>query len=457
MAAGLSRGGLAPGQAVAALVEDDAPAVVLVHAARRLGAVLVPLNRRAAPPELAVQLRAAAPALLVHDTAARPRAHEVAAMASLTTTEVERLLEDQPGGPGRAGSRCAAPALVDPASPATLVFTSGTTGRPRGALLTHANHAASADAWASVLGPRASDRWLACLPLFHVAGLAIVVRASRWQVPLEVVARFEAHDIVQRIRAGISHLSLVPTQLEQLLAAWDGRSVPTTLRAILLGGAPIPGATLARARAAGLPVLTTYGMTETSSGVAVGGGEPATLADPAALRPLPGVDVRVVDPGAEDGVGDILVRGAMVCRGYLGDPEASAERLVDGWLRTGDLGSLDAEGLLRIADRREDLIISGGENVYPAEVEAVLREHPAVVDAAVLGRPDRAWGSVPVAAVVVAPGLSVSDAELVRHCRDRLAGYKVPVHFRQLASLPRNEAGKLVRRELRDLLGEAGT
>jgi O-succinylbenzoic acid--CoA ligase len=145
----------------------------------------------------------------------------------------------------------------------------------------------------------------------------------------------------------------------------------------------------------------------------------------------------------------------MVFSGYLDDAAGTAERLADGWLRTGDLGSLDGDGLLRIADRREDLVISGGENVYPAEVEAVLREHPAVIDAAVVGRDDATWGSVPVAVVVLALGATVSDAHLERHCRERLAGYKVPVRFHRMLALPRNEAGKVLRRELRELLAEA--
>ncbi len=145
----------------------------------------------------------------------------------------------------------------------------------------------------------------------------------------------------------------------------------------------------------------------------------------------------------------------MVFEGYVGDAAASADRLADGWLRTGDLGTLDADGLLRIADRREDLVISGGENVYPAEVEVVLREHPAIVDAAVVGQADATWGSVPVAFVVVESGEPVGDAEIERHCRERLAAYKVPVRFHRLPRLPRNEAGKVLRRELRELLAEA--
>jgi o-succinylbenzoate---CoA ligase len=453
-----------PGAAIATLVEDDGPAVLVIHAARRLGAVLVPLNRRAAIPELIGQLRAAAPALLVHDEPNEARASEIAIGASVAGVALEGVL----AGPGEPGAETEGPlsgagVVEDPVGPlpsldlrslATIVFTSGTTGRPRGVPLSHAHHAASADAWAAVLEPRATDRWLVCLPLFHVAGLAIVVRASRWRVPLEVLPRFRADEVAARMAAGISHLSLVPTQLEEVLEAWGPRPVPGTLRAILLGGAPIAGPTLARARRAGLPVLTTYGLTETASGIAVGGAEAATLADPTALRPLPSVRLRILDPDPADGVGQVEVQGPMVFSGYLGDPAATAERLSDGWLRTGDLGSLDADGLLRVADRRDDLIVSGGENVYPAEVEAVLREHSAVVEAAVVGAPDATWGSVPVAAVVLASGIAVGDDELERHCRERLAGYKVPERFHRLLTLPRNEAGKVLRRELREMVAE---
>jgi O-succinylbenzoic acid--CoA ligase len=234
-----------------------------------------------------------------------------------------------------------------------------------------------------------------------------------------------------------------------LLPAWGDRPVPASLRAILLGGAPVPEALLSHARELGLPVLTTYGMTETASGVAVGGADPETVTDRMGLRPLPGVRLRVVDAGA-DGVGQVEVAGAMVFAGYLGEPATEARTPGGDRLRTGDLGRLGADGLLHIVDRRDDLIVSGGENVYPAEVETVLRAHPDVMDAAVVGQPDRRWGSVPVAAVVLAHGRRVRDEDLARHCRERLAGYKVPVRFHRLDALPRGDGGKLLRRELRE-------
>ena len=206
---------------------------------------------------------------------------------------------------------------------------------------------------------------------------------------------------------------------------------------------------LVRARAAGYRVLTTYGMTETGSGIASGGADPATVADPTAGRALPGVKLRVVPDGAADGSGQILVCGEMVFSGYLDEPGATEAVLRDGWLHTGDVGTLDADGLLRIADRRGDLIVSGGENVYPAEVEAVLATHAAVREAAVFGVPHERWGSVPVAAVVTAE--AVSDGELEAYCRERLASFKVPARFVRTAALPRNAMGKVQRHRLAEL------
>lgn len=423
---------------------DQAPAVALIDALLGLGAVHVPLDRRAADVELVERLALVEPGWLVHDAHHSGRAGALAAQGVTRAVAIEPLLAAKAVRPV---------AQRDPTAPATIVFTSGTTGRPRAALLSQASQDASADAWGAVLAPRTGDAWLLSLPLHHVAGLAIVRRARRWGVDLRVPRSFDAGELAAELDAGITHLSLVPTQLADLLETWGRRRAPTALRAILVGGTSTPAALLGRAREAGFPVLTTYGMTETCSGIAVGGVEPLTLAEPGTYRPLPGVSLRIgpsdaAAPDVSAGVGPIEIAGPMVFSGYLDDAVATAERLHDGWLRSGDLGSLDEWGLLRVSGRADDVFISGGENVQPDEVEAVLRAFPGVLDAAVLGEPDERWGHVPLAVVVVAPHAAVDDAELRRHCRERLAPPKVPRRVVRVAALPRNAAGKLLRRDL---------
>jgi O-succinylbenzoic acid--CoA ligase len=447
LAAALAGEGIEAGHRVASLQADAVPAVVLIEALRRLGAVLIPLNRRAAAAELRYQLEAAAPRVLVHDgecsdfaaesaPAAVPRQRIEALMAAAPSVDSAGLLDE-----------------MDLDASAAIVFTSGTSGRPKGAVLTHGNLAASAHAWSAVLRPRSSDRWLACLPLHHVAGLAVVTRALRWGVELEIQSTFEPDAVSRSLEAGASHVSLVPVQLAALLEARAKRAVPASLRAILLGGGPIPADLLERAIAGGYPVLTTYGLTETGSGIAVGGVDEATRRDRSAARALPGVRLRIEPDGSADGSGEILVQGEMVFAGYLDDAVARADKLADGWLHTGDVGTLDASGLLRVSGRRDELIISGGENVAPAAVEAVLLAHPAVAEAAVGGIPDSRWGAVPAAVVVLRPGAAVTDEQLLRHCRARLAAYQVPVRIVRLPALPRNAMGKLVRGDLLELLG----
>lgn len=448
LAAALLGEGIGESSRIACLLADDAPAITLVHAARRLGAVLVPLNRRAASGELRYQLRTVAAQALLCDAGQVGLASKCAP-DGVAVHRIEALLAAAP---------CGLPPVlrieVDLDAHATIVFTSGTTGRPKGAILTHRNHTTSAHAWAGLLQPRPSDRWLACLPLFHVAGLALITRTTRWGAPLEVMPAFDAAELSRSLDAGVTHLSLVAAQLRRLLVSRQGSPVPPTLRAILLGGGPIPVDLVVQARAAGYPVLTTYGMTETGSGVVSGGSDDATLEDPLAGRPLPGVKLRIEPDGAPDGSGEVLVSGGMVFAGYVGDTDGSAAKLRHGWLHSGDIGTLDSEGLLRIVDRRADLIVSGGENIYPAELEAVLAAHVAVSEVAVVGLPDPQWGAVPVAAVVSSPGADVSDAELERHCRERMAGYKLPARFARMDALPRDDLGKIRRAELRDTLAQ---
>ncbi|MGK2849325.1 MAG: alpha/beta fold hydrolase, partial [Candidatus Limnocylindrales bacterium] len=333
-----------------------------------------------------------------------------------------------------------------------VVPTSGTTARPKLARLPLDRLAASAEAWNAFLP--SSTGWLLSLGLSHVAGLGIVSRAAAAGVPIVVPAGLDPAGMLDAIAAAardgvdVSHLSLVAAQLAGLLDATGDAPPPPSIRAVILGGGPIPAALVRRAVAAGWPVLPSYGMTETASGiVALAAGEAGAHPGTVGL-PLPVVQLRIADDG------EIQVRGPMLFAGYLDDPDAmAATHTVDGWLRTGDLGRLDADGRLTVEGRADDLIVCGGENISPAEVETALASHPAIAEVAVIGAPDRTWGHVPVAIITVPPGITApTDDDLVAHARARLARFKVPARFVRVASLPRTPLGKVQRRALPALI-----
>ena len=313
------------------------------------------------------------------------------------------------------------------------LFTSGTTGIPKSIELTHANFDAMAAANALRLGGEASQRWLGTLPLFHIGGLATLYRCAVYGASIALEARFDAARACEALDEGVTHASFVPTMLERVLEV-RGAKPFRGMRAVLIGGGPMTTATLRRARAAGLPVVQTYGLTEACSQVTTEVLEAAdgTTAGPA----MPGIEVRIAEPDAS-GVGEIEVSGPTIAKG-LGP-----------WLRTKDLGRLDDQGRLTIFARRMDLILTGGENVYPAEVEAALKEHPSIRDVAVAPRADREWGQVPVAVVVAG---DVDDASLTAWARERLASFKVPRAWLRVESVPRNATGKIDRLQLRAIV-----
>ena len=343
-----------------------------------------------------------------------------------------------------------------------IVYTSGTTGRPKGAMLTFGNHFWSATGSMLNLGLLAEDRWLACLPLFHVGGLSILFRSVICGMPAIVHESFDA----ERVNAAIEQervtiVSVVSVMLERMLDARRDTPYPSHLRCLLLGGGPAPRQLLERCAAIGAPVVQTYGLTESASQVATLAPEDALRKLGSAGKPLFPAEVRVV---REDGVncdpeeaGEIIVRGPSITPGYLNRPDATALTLRDGWLHTGDIGYVDGEGYLYVLDRRDDLIISGGENVYPAELEGVLQSHPAVFEAGVIGVAVPGWGERPVAVVVLRRGEVATADELIGFCRERIAGYKAPSRvIIDSAPLPRNASGKLLRRELRQTISVQG-
>lgn len=435
-AARLATLGVHAGDRVALLMEPSVRLVELVHAAQRIGAALVLLNTRLTAPEVAVLIAHAEPVLVLHD----PAHAATLAGGTVPTRDAHAALD------GVAPAPSVASFALDPAAIATLLYTSGTTGRPKGVVLTHGNHEASARASRQRLGLQSDDRWLSVLPLHHVGGLSIVMRSVLDGTPLVLHERFDPAAVRSALaHDGITLLSLVPTMLHRLLEESDDASRPPKLRCVLVGGAALAPELATRARARGWPIAPTYGLTEAASQVATATPDDASAADVGA--PLAGTRVRIAEPDA-DGRGEIHISGPTVMREYFRDDDATSAVLRQGWLHTGDVGRLDAEGRLEVFDRRSDVVITGGENVYPTEVEAVLLAHPAITEAAVYGVADAEWGKRVQAAVVVRGGAAF-DADAVRAwCRARLAGYKIPRVIVAVADLPRTASGKIRRHAL---------
>jgi O-succinylbenzoic acid--CoA ligase len=457
IAARLCAAGVQTGEPVAVLGGRRAATIAAMLAVLQSGGVLVPLNTRLAAPELADQVARAGIRRVLHDAA-----HQAQAEAACPERAAVLAIDDPPVPDAAPGERVRGGAL-SPDQPSLLMFTSGTSGRPKAAQLTLNQLWASASASRARLGQAENELWLMPLPLYHIGGLSIVLRTLWYGGAFALPA--EDRPSVEAVAHAFAHLpitlaSLVPTQLYRLLE--DGFAPPPALRLILLGGAAAAPSLLAEACRRGIPVATTYGLTEAASQVATA--RPAEVcAKPGAVgRPLSGTHVRIVGregqalaPGEH---GEIVVSGPTVMHGYLGMPPVDRA----AGFATGDIGYLDHDGDLWVLQRRTDLIVSGGENIYPAEVEAVLRAHEAVADCCVVGVPDAEWGERVAAAVVVraqAAGDAAPDeaglfAALDAHCTARLARYKRPVRYRVVSALPLTASGKIARAAVRALFAD---
>ena len=447
--------GVGAGSGVAVLMGNRLTTIVAIHALMRLGATLVMLNTRLTVDELAHQMQVAVCQVLLYDEANLSNAMAL----SLRQTDLKPIVAEQFGGaPNRNIAKSDAGRDIDLTAPAVIMFTSGSTGKPKGVVLTWENFWHSAMTSAYRLGVLPKDRWLCVLPLYHVGGLSIVLRSCLYGTAIDLHPKFDAYIIHQALLTQpVTLISLVPTMLSRLLDSGATGEIYSHVRLVLLGGAAATPELMARATAAAIPVATTYGLTEATSQVAT--------ALPVDVQRKPGsvgkalvfTELRVVDetrcdmPTAE--IGEVIVRGPTIMRGYLNDMTATAHAIQDGWLHTGDLGYLDSAGDLYLVQRRSDLIVSGGENVYPAEVEAILRKHPAVQDVAVVGVSSAEWGQQVAALIVPTPNATLTAEALSVFCRQSLAGYKVPRLFRFRAALPQTASGKVDRVEVTRMLG----
>ncbi len=449
--------GVEPGDGVAVLLGNRPEFVIVLHALSRLGAVAIPLNRRLATAEVALQLAASRPRLLVYESASRATVHDVRREAAVRGVSVD---SDPLDGDLALDAVPVAPfpdrTAIDLDAVQSVIFTSGSSGRPKGVRLSYANVFWSAVGSAFNLGMHGDDRWLACLPFCHVGGLSILWRSVIYGTTAVLQNGFDPAAVDRALDDDrVTIVSLVANMLQRLLEQRAGRPYPPWLRCVLLGGGPAPLALLQACRACGIPVVQTYGLTEAASQVTtlVPGDAERKLGS--AGKPLLGTEVRVSGregPVAVGTVGEILVRGPTVSPGYLDCADATRE---GGWLHTGDLGRFDDEGFLYVMGRRDDMIICGGENVYPAEVEAVLHAHPAVAEACVFGLPDARWGEVVAASIRTRPGMTVELSVLVEHARRHLARFKVPRMIRIVADFPRTVSGKIIRSQV-PAMAEAG-
>jgi O-succinylbenzoic acid--CoA ligase len=448
--------GIEAGDIIASILNNGLPAVEIFHAVQLCGASLLPLNMRLTDTEIAFQLYETGAKVLI---SVEEDLISLAHLACKNLAFPPVLATDLLNEPSIvSGEDLALHKDYDTKIPWTILYTSGTTGKPKGVPLNARHFGASGMASLDHLGMQINEKWLCCVPLFHIAGLSILTRSVLSGASVVLHDHFDAEKVSKAIdEQHITLMSLVPTMLHRLVQVrlTENKKTVSSLRAILIGGSSCSGSLWQQALDLGLPVLRTYGLTEACSQVAT---EP--LSDrcndtTSVARPLQGIEIRIIDTKGQplnvNEEGEILVRGRMVMDHYHKRPEESAKAIQGGWLHTGDIGFLNEHGGLCVLNRRSDLIVSGGENIYPAEVEASLIVHPAIKEACITGEDDSEFGQRVVAWVALKKGFVTNEEELQQHCRKTLAGYKIPRKFIFIERLPRNASGKIMRQELFDL------
>jgi long-chain acyl-CoA synthetase len=466
LAAGLLENGLTPGQVVALQLPNLPHFPAVYFGALKAGLVVLPLNPLLKAPEIEYHLADSAAAIMIGFDSMHQEAVKACQQLGIPLHLVSFSQQDQPEGTRPLSQLISTAPVSEPGGDirpgnsddtAVLIYTSGTTGKPKGAELSHFELYMNCTISGQLFGARPDDVTLAVLPFFHVFGLSSVLNVSvRYGGALSIVPRFDPASVVDALeRDQCSVIAGVPTMLQALAEQnLSGRDL-SRLRVAVSGGASLPEGVLASfERTLGIRVLEGYGLSETASTTSFNRAD-----DRRALsvgKPIWGVEMRIAGdddrplPPGRDNVGEILIRGHNVMKGYLGKPDETESALRGGWLHTGDLGYQDDDGFYFIVDRSKDLVIRGGYNVYPREIEEVLFAHPAIAEAAVIGKPHDRLGEEVVAVVVRRAGSDLSEQDVVTYCKERVAAYKYPREVRFVAELPKGPTGKVLKNVLRD-------
>lgn len=454
----LHRKGIVAGDRIAICARNGEFICSALFAAAHLGATLVVVNWRLNRDELGYVLRDSEPTALLSDAAFA----EI--LAPLTAEHPDWVLVGNDNGALGESYQAiqqdtpitALPAPEASQAPAVIMYTSGTTGNPKGAMLPHSALISAAQAVLCTLDWRREDRFLLVAPLFHIGGLSPLVTSVLKGSTCVLLADFDPVQVWEVIaRERITSMMSVPLMLQAMFAVAQSREVDgSSLKWISCGASMVPPALIETGEALGISVQQVYGITEFCGAVTFWTPEMGLEHADSHGRMVMGAELKIVDPGSFEPLsagteGEVWCRGPMTFSGYWRNPEASAAVLQDGWYRTGDIGRVDAEGFLHVVDRLKDMIISGGENIYPAEIEAVLAQMPGIAEIAVVGRADERWGEIPVACIVRRDGVELGEAEVLAFCRERLASYKCIKAVEWFDALPRNSVGKVLKRQLR--------